>query len=76
MAGKAIELPHFTSILTHGKPAEKQGLSEGHTANKFEWTWVCCQAWKSNVKASTPTLPQVIWCLGRYVSFPPLSLAK
>lgn len=45
MAGKARELPHFTSILTQGKPAEKLGLSEGHPANKFEWTWVCCQAW-------------------------------
>ena len=42
----------------------------------FEWTWVCCQAWMSNIKASAPTLPQLRWWLGRYLSFTPLSLAK
>lgn len=75
-AGKARELPRFTSVLTYEKPAEKWALGEGHPANKFEWTWVCCQAWTSNIKASTPTLPQGRGWLSRYLSFPPPSLGK
>lgn len=69
-AGKARELPRFTSVLTCEKPAEKWALGEGHPANKFEWTWVCCQAWTSDVEASTPTLPQVRGWLSRYLSSP------